>query len=136
MNLTNIVGKNTQDYINSLKGKQSMKKLTLPKTEATIETETATETVKKVTRTINGKKVTLTPMQNFVKEAAYRLDMLKAQFDQLGKKVGSNYEHTDQQLDYIETQILEMASVCLDKLRNPKKAKRQASGFEAALRKV
>ena len=131
-NITNIVGKKTNDYINSIKGNKTMKQLTLSTKPETTETKIA----KTVSRKINGIVKKLTPTENFIRQSNYRLNILDKQFEQLGKMVGNNYERTDGMIDVIEIEILNMASKALDDLRNPKTAIRLEKDFTAKLRKA
>jgi len=139
MNLINIVGKNTQEYINQLHRSENkkMKKLELPKTETAKTVETVeTPSTKTVSRKINGKIKKLTPTENFIHAADKRLQYLDYQFELLGKMTGSQYERTNEMIDVIKTEILEMASKALDSLRNPKTVTASRRSFAAKLRKA
>ena len=136
MYITNIVGKNTNDYINSVTGEKPMKQLKISKTEKQIETVETTKTERTVTRTVNGKKLNLTPTENFIHAADKRLQYLDYQFELLGKMIGSQYEKTNEMVDVIETEILNMASAALDSLRNPKTVTKTGKTFAAKLRKA
>ena len=141
MNVINIVGQKTQDYINKNKliGDKKMKQLTLntkqEATETVPETET-TKAAKTISRKINGTVKKLTPTENFIHAADKRLQYLDYQFELLGKMIGSQYEKTDEMLDVIETEILDMASKALDSLRNPSIVKQSKKSFAAKLRKA
>ncbi|KKN77849.1 hypothetical protein LCGC14_0355860 [marine sediment metagenome] len=120
MNVKNIIGIKTNDYIamlhdGKLEPKQSKQENKIMSTEKT------------VIRTIDGKKVNLTPTENFIDRAAYRLLMLKTQFDQLGKQVGPQYEKTDEMIATIETVILEMAENVIAALKQPTTTKAKAA---------
>jgi len=136
-NITNIVGKKTNDYINSIKGNKTMKQLTLnTKTETVSETAAETKTAKTVSRKINGTVKKLTPTENFIHAADKRLQYLDYQFELLGKMVGGQYERTDEMLDVIESEILDMASKAMDSLRNPKTVTASRRSFAAKIRKA
>lgn len=141
MNLVNIVGQKTLDYIQrnnlTLSGETKMKKLELPKTETTETVETVeTPLTKTVTRKINGTVKKLTPTENFIHAADKRLQYLDYQFELLGKMTGPQYEKTNEMLDVIETEILDMASKALDSLRNPKTITASRKSFAAKIRKA
>ena len=139
MNLVNIVGQKTLDYIQqnklTLSGETKMKQLELPKKETTDVIEPKTET-KTVSRKINGKTKKLTPTENFIHAADKRLQYLDYQFELLGKMIGTQYEKTDEMIDVIESEILEMASKALDSLRNPKTVMASRRSFAAKIRKA
>lgn len=100
MNVKNIVGQKTNDYINSLKGKQIM--------------NTKTETTKTVK--------TETPMTHFKRIANARLHRALYAIELIGNCVGDGYEHTDEQVNVIEAKLLEQLQKTLDNLNNPKAA--------------
>ena len=102
-------------------------------------TETVAETVaeiKTVVRTVNGKQVKLTPTENFIKDAAYRLQILQTQFEQLAKLSGGQYEHTDEMIDLLETQIAGFYDKAFDAIKNPvkNKARSDANPFVKMLK--
>ena len=102
------------------------KKLMSLKNRKTAKTETVAETVaeiKTVVRTVNGKQVKLTPTENFIRDAAYRLQMLQTQFEQLAKLSGKQYEHTDEMIDLLETQIAGFYDKAFESIKNPVKNK-------------
>jgi hypothetical protein len=119
MNVKNIIGMKTSDYVAMLHGEK-------PEPKQVQENKTMS-TEKTVVRTIDGKKVNLTPTENFIDRAAYRLLMLKTQFDQLGKQVGPQYEKTDEMIGTIETAILEMAENAIAALKQPSTTKAKAA---------
>ena len=139
-NLTNIVGQKTLDYIQqnklTLSGAKNMKQLQLQKPVETPESLTEAKTAKTVSRKINGTVKKLTPTENFIHAADKRLQYLDYQFELLGKMTGSQYERTDEMLDVIQDEILEMASKALDSLRNPKTVTASRKSFAAKIRKA
>jgi hypothetical protein len=141
MNVANVVGKTTEQYkaeqskLNNKhkqvdRRKQKMATTIaskLDKKTANKKTAKATTEAKTVQRTINGQIVKLTPTENFIDRAAYRLNMLRAQFEQLGKQVGPQYEKTDEMVKAIETQIIKMADAALAELRKPARSNGRAA---------
>jgi hypothetical protein len=98
MNVKNIVGQKTSDYINSLKGNKTM--ATETKTKATTKTETA--------------------INHFKRVANARLHRAIYAIELLGNCVGDGYEHTDEQVNVIETKLLEQLQKSLNNLNDPK----------------
>jgi len=144
-NIVNVVGQKTIDYLNKnkLNGAKNMKQLQLPKakteTTETIETtETAVSAIeaKTVSRKINGIVKKLTPTENFIHAADKRLQYFDYQFELLGKTTGNQFEYTNEMVDVIESEILDMASKALDSLRNPKTIKKVGKSFATKLRKA
>jgi len=82
----------------------------------------------------NGKKFEVTPSQNFVQTAGYRVDAILDQLDRLGKQHGKSYEYTEAQLEKISETILAKLAETIENLKKPSKAKK-AAGFAAILGK-
>jgi hypothetical protein len=138
MNVRNVVGMKTEDYIkqNNFTGETKMKKLTLDKKTEPPKVLNEKLEAKTITRKINGKIKKLTPTENFIESANKRLQYLDYQFELLGKMVGGQYEKTEEMIDVIEAEILDMASMALDKLRKNKKPVASKKDFAAKLRKA
>ena len=128
MNLTNIVGQKTADYINKTGGKPMNLK-----TENKVEVKKNTAMV---TRIVNGKKIELTPSANFDKELAYRLNKLKTEFKMLARLTGKNYETTAEKIAFAENLICEWGGSAIESLRNPAKAKQADDEILKAIKKL
>ena len=128
MNITNVVGQKTIDYINNnnLTGEKTMR----------TETENVVRNSAMVTRVVNGKKIELTPSANFDKELAYRLNKLKTEFKMLSRLTGKNYETTAEKIAFAENLICEWATSALESLRNPAKAKQADDEILKAIKKL
>ena len=128
MNLTNIVGQKTNDYIN----KTGEKPMNL-KTENKVEVKKNTAMV---TRIVNGKKIELTPSANFDKELAYRLNKIKTEFKMLSRLTGKNYESTQEKIAFAKNLICELGGNAIESLRNPAKAKQTDDVILKAIKKL
>jgi len=89
-------------------------------------------TAKTVTRTINGKQIELTPTENFIKQSAYRVKMIREQLKQLAKQHGANYEYTNEFVDNIELELNSLIEKYLGVLRNPKTAETDGYSFDCS----
>lgn len=153
MRIENAIGMRTVDYIAQLHGdkpkqKQSKQENSTMATELKNKLDSKQETAptttgkrnqdKTVVRTINGKQVKISPVENFIDRSAYRLLMISNQLDQLGKQVGANYEKTPEMVQAIEDQVLDLLADALKKLKQPASAKaaRVNNPFVAILRKA
>jgi len=130
MNITNIVGQKTANYIN--KNKTGEKPMNL-------KTENKSDAKKNnamVTRIVNGKKIELTPSANFDKELAYRLNKIKTEFKMLARLTGKNFETTAEKIAFAENLICELGGAAIESLRNPAKAKQTDDEILKAIKKL
>ena len=136
MNIKNIVGQKTLDYIQqnnlTLSGVKNMKL----KTNAKTNTPVVVENSAMVIRVVNGKKIQLTPSANFDKELAYRLNKLKTEFKMLARLTGKNYETTAEKIAFAEDMICTWGGTAIESLRNPAKAKQADDEILKAIKKL
>ena len=76
----------------------------------------------------------MTPSQNFVQTAGYRVDAILDQLDRLSKQHSKAYEYTESQLDKIRETVIAKLDAAIENLKKPSKAKK-AAGFAAVLGK-
>lgn len=66
-----------------------------------------------------------TPVKRFQRIAGARVGRAKYALELIGNCNGVNYEYTEQQVDKIETVLLDTVSKTLDALRNPRTASKK-----------